>query len=238
MDGPDLRERSRSNLDLEQFAFAISHDLKAPLRQIKAFSELIERRDGEALSDSGREFLSYIQAGTARMGEMIDSLLDFCRVQKPVVVGTVKLSQAVQDAISNLHQDIKRSGAWISGYETLPSVPGERALLSMLFQNTIANAIQYCGDQRPHITFDAVEHGPVLRISITDDGPGIAVQHADAIFDIFRRLQSGKDREGTGIGLAICRRVAELHGGQIWLDTDYQQGARFLLELPLGSGQR
>lgn len=232
----ELRDRTAdlatSNRDLEQFAFAISHDLKAPLRHITAFAGLLRKQAADSLPPDKAELLDQILDSSGRMRTMIDSLLAYCRIQKSGQFKTVALAQSARDAVANLNDMIDSEDPEIMGIDDLPKVFGDPTLLTMLMQNLIENALKYRREVRPVVTFSAKRGRGIWRIAVTDNGMGIDAAHGEDIFQVFRRLHTSDDDNSTGIGLAACRRIVEIHRGRIWLDTAHSEGARFIFELP------
>jgi light-regulated signal transduction histidine kinase (bacteriophytochrome) len=226
-------ELERSNSDLEQFAYIASHDLQEPLRKVASFCQLLQRRYQGRLDERGEQYIAYAVDGAKRMQVLINDLLSFSRVGRrsgeQEVVDTGKL---LAEAISNLESAIQYSGAAISHGE-LPKVRGEASLLTAVFQNLISNAIKFRGEDPPVVRVEAVRDGDDWLFSITDNGIGIDDEYAERVFVIFQRLHTRSAYPGTGIGLAMCRKIIEYHGGRIWLDTSTSEGlTRFYFTLP------
>ncbi len=226
-------ELRRSNAELEQFAYVASHDLQEPLRKVASFCQLLERRYRGQLDERATQYIDFAVDGAKRMQLLINDLLAFSRVgrhqDKHVVVGADEL---VDEARRNLGQALEDSGAQVE-VGTLPPVRGEVRLLSAVFQNLIGNAVKFRGVQPPHVRIDAEPGDDDMWVfSVSDNGIGIEEQYAERIFVIFQRLH-GKDRyPGTGIGLAMCRKIIEYHGGRIWLDTAVPSGTTIRFTLP------
>ncbi|PTA68552.1 GAF domain-containing protein [Deinococcus arcticus] len=232
------RDLERSNADLERFAYVASHDLQEPLRTIASFAELIERRYGERLDDRGRQYLQFVTRGAERMKVLIDDLLVFSRlnvVREPLV--PLALAGPLQDALDSLHGAAERSGARVT-WGALPEVLGVRSELAQLFQNLLGNAIKFRREgASPQIEVQArpAENGG-WQIEVRDNGIGFEVQYAERIFEMFQRLH-GRDRfEGTGMGLAIVRKILDHHGGQIWASSVPGQGSTFTFTLQAAPG--
>ncbi|WP_051095135.1 sensor histidine kinase [Streptomyces sp. LaPpAH-108] len=230
-------ELRRSNVELEQFAYVASHDLQEPLRKVASFCQLLEKRYGDQLDDRGRQYIDFAVDGAKRMQVLINDLLTFSRVGRlndtRVPVG---LDQALDKALTNLGAAVEESGAVIDRPDTLPEVVGDPTLLAMLWQNLVGNALKFRDAERvPHLTVtcepDPDEPG-MVRICVKDNGIGIPGQFAEKVFVIFQRLHSRDAYGGTGIGLALCKKIVEHHGGRIWLDTACTDGTRFCLTLP------
>lgn len=226
-------ELMRSNADLQQFAYVISHDLQEPLRTVTSFAQMVEKRYRGRLDEEADQFLGFIVSGALRMKSLIDSLLDYSRVgirNAPRFV-PVGLDAAFGRAVENLRSVIEESGAeFIKG--PLPEVMGEPAYLPQLFQNLLANAVKYRRPRiAPRISVSAERQGDDWVLSVRDNGIGIAADHRDLIFGVFRRLH-GREIPGTGIGLAIAKRIVERHGGRIWVESAPGEGSTFLFTLP------
>ena len=225
------KDLTRSNEELEQFAYVASHDLQEPLRMVSSYVQLLERRYKDKLDDSARDFIHYAVDGANRMKTLINDLLAFSRVgSRGKPVETVAAADAVTTATRNLGQLIEETGAEIS-VNDLPVVTADPGQLVQLFQNLISNAIKYRGENPPKIQIAANETDSEWRFSVTDNGMGIDPQFHDKIFVIFHQLQSRKETTGTGIGLAICKRIAERHGGQIWVESEPGKGSTFYFTL-------
>jgi signal transduction histidine kinase len=229
------RELTRSNAELEQFAYVASHDLQEPLRKVASFCQLIEQRYEDQLDERGKQYIGFAVDGAKRMQQLINDLLGFSRVgrstgEQPVVAGDDVLRQA----LASLGQALEDSGAQIDA-GPLPQVRGEPALLAAVFQNLIGNALKFHGDGGPpHIAISAERRGDEWVFTCADDGIGIEPEYAERIFMIFQRLHPKDAYAGTGIGLAMCRKIVEYHGGRIWLDTDAPDGrTTFRFTLPV-----
>jgi signal transduction histidine kinase len=229
---------SRSNLELEQFAYVASHDLQEPLRKVVSFCELLSRRYGSELDERAREYIAFAVDGATRMQALINDLLAFSRVGRSTSkFEIVPLGQVYRDALANLGAVMEQAGAVVSSVD-LPSVRGDRSLLTALFQNLIGNSIKFNEDPRPAVEINARQEGDMWQFAITDNGIGIEPRFADRIFVIFQRLHGRDVYGGTGIGLALCKKIVEFHGGEIWLDTGYSPGARICWDLPTVEAER
>ncbi len=220
-------ELALSNADLQQFAYVTSHDLQEPLRSIASFSQMLSRRYYGRLDPDADEFIGYIVTGVERMRALIQDLLGYSRVvnsERPPF-GPVDMGQAVEWAVNNLRRTVEASGTIIHTGE-LPVLTGDRILLIQLFQNLIGNAIKYCRAEPPDIWISAARIGPEWVISVRDNGIGIKSNYHERIFGVFKRLH-GQEFPGTGIGLAICRKIAEKHGGRIWVESEFGAGSTF-----------
>ena len=217
---------SRSNLELEQFAYVASHDLQEPLRKVVSFCELLSRRYGSELDDRAQEYIAFAVDGATRMQALINDLLAFSRVGRSTSkFEIVPLEEVYRNALANLGAVIEQAEAEVTSV-SLPKVRGDKSLLTALFQNLIGNAIKFNENPRPKVDIGALREGDRWRFAITDNGIGIEPRFADRIFVIFQRLHGRDVYGGTGIGLALCKKIVEFHGGEIWLDTSYSPGAR------------
>ncbi|KUI05630.1 sensor histidine kinase [Mycobacterium sp. IS-3022] len=233
-------ELQRSNAELEQFAYVASHDLQEPLRKVASFCQLLEKRYGDKLDERGVEYIRFAVDGAKRMQVLINDLLTFSRVGRlNSVHDDVDLSAVLDDAMDNLATTIEEAGAEVvvhSG-QPLPSVKGDPTLLTMLWQNLIGNAVKFARPGVvPRIVIDCeagedAQEGSWL-FTVTDNGIGIPDEFTEKVFVIFQRLHGRESYSGTGIGLALCRKIVEYHGGSIWIDTTYTDGTRFRFTIP------
>ncbi len=217
---------TRSNQELEQFAYVASHDLQEPLRKITGFCQLLQRRYGGQLDDRADEYIAFAVDGAKRMQTLINDLLAFSRVGRTTdTFQQVDLSVVAEAARRTLDDVIAESGATVE-IGTLPSVEGDPSLLELLFQNLIANAVKFKADAPPVITLSArpTPEGDGYELTCTDNGIGIDQAYAERVFVIFQRLHGREAYEGTGIGLALCRKIVEFHGGRIWVDPEPPSG--------------
>ncbi|MFE7743532.1 ATP-binding protein [Nocardia sp. NPDC057455] len=226
-------ELRRSNQELEQFAYVASHDLQEPLRKVASFCQLIEKRYNDSLDDRGRQYIEFAVDGAHRMQVLINDLLAFSRVGRVnQSASPVSLDDTLDRALHNIAAAREVSGAVVHRPEHLPQVVGDATLLTQLWQNLLANAIKFTEpDTAPVIDIDYTRTDTEHRISVADNGIGIGAEFAEKVFVIFQRLHGRDEYTGTGIGLAICRKIVEFHGGRIWIDTDYTDGARFTFTL-------
>ncbi|MGI5176454.1 sensor histidine kinase [Dactylosporangium sp. CA-152071] len=226
-------ELHRSNADLEQFAYVASHDLQEPLRKVASFCQMLQRRYSDQLDDKARQYIAFAVDGATRMQRLITDLLTFSRIGRVYDDSrSVDLDDVVAQAEANLAGAIADRGARVER-PRLPTVPGDVTLLTMLWQNLISNAIKFRHPDRDPVVRVAVgEAGDMWQFSVEDNGIGIDPKYADKIFVIFQRLHSRETYTGTGIGLAVCKKVVEFHGGEIRLDDTYRDGARFVFTLP------
>ncbi|MFP4345027.1 MAG: PAS domain S-box protein [Anaerolineales bacterium] len=222
-----------SNRDLEEFAYVISHDLQEPVRTVKGFLELLERRYGEGLDEQARDFIDYAVDGTERMQEMIGALLDLSRVgTQGRGFAPIEVEVVLERALKMLDRSIAESDARVT-HDPLPVVEADGVQLGQVFQNLIANAVKFRrADAAPQVHVSATQEGDLWRFSVADDGIGIPPDQGERIFQIFQRLHAREEYPGTGIGLALCRRIVERHGGRIWVESEAGAGATFFFTLP------
>ncbi|MCR8693303.1 CHASE3 domain-containing protein [Rhodococcus pyridinivorans] len=221
-------ELRRSNTELEQFAYVASHDLQEPLRKVASFCQLLEKRYGDVLDDRGRQYVEYAVDGAKRMQVLISDLLAFSRVGRVHdAYVRVDLGRPLEKALFNLSASVEESQARIERPDDLPELTGDPTLLTMLWQNLVGNAIKFRHPDRTpviRIECEKVEDesdGPQWHFCVTDNGIGIDSEYAEKVFVIFQRLHPRDDYQGTGIGLALCKKIVEYHAGRIWVDTEY-----------------
>jgi len=225
-------ELARSNQELEQFAYATSHDLQAPLRVVSSYLRLLEQRLGDALDQDCREFLDFAVDGSQRMSHLIAELLDYSRITtRPGELEPTDCLTVVGDALANLHSAIEESGATVI-CDDLPTIHVDAAQICRLFQNLLANAIKFHNGNVPRIEISADRDADSWIFSVSDNGIGIDPKFHDRIFGIFQRLHTREQFEGTGIGLALCRRIVERHGGTIWVESRPGAGSTFRFTIP------
>ncbi|MFF0863217.1 CHASE3 domain-containing protein [Nonomuraea sp. NPDC003560] len=227
-------ELRRSNAELEQFAYVASHDLQEPLRKIATFCQLLQKRYGDVLDERGLQYIHFAVDGATRMQVLINDLLTFSRVgrlyddRKPV-----DLAESLDKALVDLSAVIEETGAEIERPDPLPNVIGDPTMLGMLWQNLVGNALKFrAPDRAPRIRITCEQRENEWLFSVIDNGIGVEAEFADKIFIIFQRLHSREAYSGTGIGLAMCKKIVENHGGTIWLDTGHTEGARISFTLP------
>jgi PAS domain S-box-containing protein len=226
-------ELDRSNKNLELFASVASHDLQEPLHTITSYTELLGRRYGDRFDDRGRQYMSFILDGTHHMHRMINDLLAYSRVNtraRPFF--SVDLNAALKQALTSLARGLDESKATIEQVE-LPQVEGDDLQLAQLFQNLLSNAVKFAKKDVPLVIRISCEgSGSEWLLGVHDNGIGIEPRFLNQIFEIFRRLHTRQEYEGTGIGLAICKRIVEHHGGRIWAESTFGEGASFFFTLP------
>jgi light-regulated signal transduction histidine kinase (bacteriophytochrome) len=229
-------ELERSNVELEQFAYVASHDLQEPLRKVVSFCQLLERRYKGQLDERADEYIAFAVDGASRMQVLINDLLAFSRVGRTTgSFEEVDLEKAYGQALRNLQSAIEDADADVSA-TPLPTVAGDPSLLTALIQNLVGNAVKFHGDAAPVVRIEAHRVGDEWTFAITDNGIGIEPRFVERVFLIFQRLHGRDLYAGTGIGLALCKKIVEFHGGRIWIDTEYASGTRICWTLP-ASGQ-
>jgi PAS domain S-box-containing protein len=236
-------ELQRSNTDLQQFAYVASHDLREPLRAINGFMELLKQRYGEKLDEKALEYINYAVNGAKRMDDLLTGLLAYSRVQtKGLQKASISAQAALNAAVTNLRASVAESNAAITS-DTLPSVKADGMQFTQLLQNLIGNAIKFRTDKRPEVHIGCKrsafsETSPAggqenhWLFSVRDNGIGIDPKNHERIFEIFRQLHPRDKYPGFGVGLAICKRIVERHGGKIWVESEPGKGATFYFTIP------
>ena len=226
-----LADMERSNRELEQFAYVASHDLQEPLRMVTSYVQLLAQRYEGQLDARGQKYIHYAVDGAQRMQALINDLLDYSRVGRPgQTQKATDLEVVLGEALLNLGGVIAENQARMD-HDALPTVPGNAAQLVLLFQNLLSNAIKFRGAQPPCVRISAQDCGGEWLIAVKDNGVGIEAQHAQRVFVIFQRLHTREEYPGTGIGLAVCQRVVEQHGGKIWFESVPGHGSTFFFTL-------
>jgi len=224
-------ELSRSNQDLEQFAYVASHDLQEPLRIVAGYMQLLERRYKSKLDKDADDFIAFAVDGVQRMQNLIQDLLAYSRVgTRGRRMAPTDCEKVLQGALANLRLAIKETGAVVT-HDPLPTVTGDEAQLVQLLQNLIGNALKFRGDRKPQIHVSACPYERHTLFSVRDNGIGIEPQYLERIFVIFQRLHGREKYPGTGIGLALCKRIVERHGGRIWVESKPGEGSTFYFTL-------
>jgi two-component system sensor histidine kinase/response regulator len=225
-------ERKRIQTDLQQFAFVASHDLSEPLRTVESYVQLLARRYQTKLDGDADEFIGFVVDGVERMKALIDALLRYSRAgSSEYVLARVNCSQLVTDTLATMRQSLEEAGAEVK-VDPLPTVVADPIQLSQLFQNLISNAIKFVADKSPRVRISADQRPNEWRFSVTDNGIGIDPKHAERIFGVCSRLHGQDAYAGSGIGLAVCKRVVERHGGRTWVEPAPDGGSKFCFTIP------
>ena len=237
----DMEEKNRAlqraNQDLEQFAFIASHDLQSPLRGVWGFAHMLEERYADRLDDDGREYLEFIAQGIEQMQSLLQNLVDFSSAsQAGAPKGSTDMAKAFEKSCTQLAAEITQSGASIE-CGPLPTLPGDASQMVQLFSHLLDNAIKFRRpESTPHIKVTATRHADSWLFSVRDHGIGIDAKHREKIFKLFQRLHTADQIPGTGIGLALCEKIVQRHGGIIWADAAIGGGTLISFTLSTASG--
>ena len=225
---------TRSNGDLEHFAYSASHDLQEPLRMVFAYAEILQRTFGSTLGEDGNQYLGHIIEGATRMNRLLRGLQMFTHTLglSGAEAEKVDANEVLTESLANLNAAIQESGAVVT-QGPLPPVRLHKFQSEQLFQNLVGNAIRYRSEERPTIHVAAERHDDMWQFSVRDNGLGIDSEYREQIFGIFKRLHSAAEYPGTGLGLAICQRIVERAGGRIWVESNPGRGSTFLFTLPV-----
>lgn len=227
-----IKKLEISNRELEQFAYVASHDLQEPLRMVASFTQLLDMRYKNQLDEDADDYIGFIVEGATRMKDLIDDLLAFSRLNTEAhEFELMNMGKCVNEVLSYLKASIDESNAEITR-DPLPFQMGDYSQIIQLFQNLISNAIKFQAQEPPRIHISAQESGNEWTFSVNDNGIGIDPEHQEKIFDVFRRLHTREEYEGTGIGLSICKRIVERHGGRIWVESAEGNGSTFYFTIP------
>ena len=233
-----VEDLERSNAELQQFAYVASHDLQEPLRMIASYVELLEEDYADKLDADANEFIKYAVEGATRMQEMIQALLEYSRVGtrgKPFE--PVDCNEVLDQVLTDLQMSIEENDAVITR-DHLPTVVADDIQLGLLFRNLISNAIKFRKEEPPHVHISARDQGKDRLFLVRDNGIGIELEYRDRIFVIFQRLHDREEYPGTGIGLSVCKKIVERHGGNIWVESEPGQGATFNFTVPKRGAQQ
>jgi PAS domain S-box-containing protein len=224
-------ELAAKNSDLEQFAYIASHDLQEPLRSAAAYAQLLRRRYQGRLDSDADDFIGFIVENVGRMQRLIEALLEYSRAGQKPSMKTVDCEECLSASLSNLQRTLQETSAQVTR-DPLPKVSGDATRLTQLFQNLIGNALKYRGNEPPRIEIEARREDSHWRLTVRDNGVGIDPQFHERIFEMFQRLHTPQERPGTGIGLALCKKIVEGHGGRLWVESQPGRGAAFHFTLP------
>lgn len=225
-------ELRRSNEELERFAYVVSHDLQEPLRTVSSYVQLLSRRYRDRLDADAVDFIDFTVGGVRRMQQLIADLLTFSRVgTRGAPLVPTGMQAVYENTLASLRAALDESNATVTA-DPLPTVMADAGQLAQLLTNLLGNALKFRGNQPSHVHVGATRAGRMWTITVQDNGIGIAPEYFERIFVIFQRLHSREEYAGTGVGLAICKRIVERHGGRIWVDSTPGQGARFSFTLP------
>ena len=231
-------ELARSNRDLEQFAYVASHDLQEPLRMVATYTQLLAERYQGKLDSDADKYIHYAVDGALRMQRLVQDLLTFSRVGRHgLALESTDCSAVLQTALKNLETAIQESSAIVQ-HTQLPVLVADSSQMAQVFQNLIGNAIKFHGSEPPRIRVSAEISGKEWVFSVADRGIGIAPEHAESVFEVFRRLHTDAEYPGNGIGLSICKKIVEQHGGRIWVESEVGYGSTFRFTLPTKTSQR
>lgn len=231
-----LAELERSNRDLEQYAYAASHDLREPLRKIRGFADLLNRHYRGTLDEKAERYLRYMTEAAARLETLIGDLLTYARVgQADLEIGQTDMGVVVQNILADLERAIEDSAAVIE-VGPMPKVMANERQISLVLQNLILNAIKFRGERPPRISIKAEQRDNMWVFSVRDNGIGMKKAYFEKIFQLFQRLHTREEYSGTGIGLAVCKKIVERHGGRIWVESVEGEGSCFYFSIPAGVG--
>ncbi len=234
------QDLERSNAELKKFAYVASHDLQEPLNQVANFVQLLEMRYSEKLDQDAKEFINYAVTGVSQMQTLIDDVLLYSKVDiQGIDCALTEVDIALEKALRNLQGRIHETGATVTYDNPMPSLVADGTQLMQLFQNLIGNAIKFRRPEvSPKIHIGVERQEEEWLFSVRDNGIGIGPEFADRIFVIFQRLHTRDEYPGSGMGLAICKKIVECHRGRIWVDSEVGQGATFYFTLPVGGRDR
>lgn len=219
--------------EMNQFSYIVSHDLQAPLRTVTGFLELLVKRYGDKLDDSGKQYIEYAVKGAAKMKDLVFDLLEYSRLNNALDFAEVDLNAALEESKEKLSAAIEESGAVIRA-ANLPVIKGDKKRIVQMLVHLLQNAIKFRGTAAPEIDVILEEEKGILKIGVKDNGIGIDAAYHEKIFIIFRRLHTDEVKyPGTGTGLAVCKKIAELHGGTMWVESEIGKGSTFWVTLKI-----
>ncbi len=225
-------ELKRSNVELERFAYIASHDLQEPLRMVASFVKMLENQYGSKLDDKAVKFIHYAVDGAERMQTLINDLLKYSRTgTQNITLAPTDLGKVLDNVLNNLQIRISERGAHIN-YNHLPVITADEVQTNQLFQNLIENAIKFCPGKTPEIGISVADNKDEWLFSFSDNGIGIDPKYFERIFIIFQRLHTRNEYSGNGIGLALCKKIVENHGGRIWVESEAGKGSVFYFTIP------
>ena len=225
-------ELRRSNAELQQFAYIASHDLKEPLRMVSSYLELLRKKSLDNLDDRSKEYLAHARDGARRMTVMIDDLLNYSRVaNRANQPASVDMQEVLHTVLRDLREAVEKSNTSVTS-DTLPTVLADRTQMVLLLENLISNAIKYRGLESPRVHVSASRSDGEWLFSVQDNGIGIPKEQQGRLFQMFSRLHSRDEYEGTGIGLAVAKKAVERHGGRIWVESEVGKGSTFYFTIP------
>jgi light-regulated signal transduction histidine kinase (bacteriophytochrome) len=225
-------ELKRSNAELQQFAYVASHDMQEPLRMVISYLDLLNHKFGDELNPKAKEYMAFAVDGADKMRELVNDLLAYSRVDsRPMKVEEVDLNKAIEEVVKDLHVAIRETNAEII-IEQLPTITADRMRIKQVFQNLITNAIKFHKGEPPKVEISAQRLGSEWEFAVKDNGIGIDPAYQDKIFEMFQRLHTKEEYPGTGIGLAIAKKIVERQGGRIWVDSEPGKGSTFFFTLP------
>jgi light-regulated signal transduction histidine kinase (bacteriophytochrome) len=228
-----MEELECSNAELEQFAYVSSHDLQEPLRMITSYLQLLKRRYQGNIDEKADKYIYYAVDGAARMQVLINDLLEFSRITtRPGELEPTDCELVLNQVLSNLDLYIKENKATVS-HDPLPELIADSTQMAQVFQNLIANSIKFHGEEASIINICAEKRANDWLFSVQDNGIGIDLQYSDKIFEVFKRLHNKEEYPGTGIGLAVCKKIIERHSGRIWVESELGKGSTFYFTLPI-----
>ena len=227
-----LKKLERSNAELQQFAYVASHDLQEPLRMVISYLTLLDKKYKGELDSQAKEYITHAVEGGARMRRLIDDLLEYSRIESRTnVFAPVDMKKVMESTIKVLKAPIEESKADIR-IEPMPTISGDRSQMQQVMQNLISNSLKFKGPDRPLVNISAIDGKKEWTFSVKDNGIGLNTEYSDKIFQMFQRLHNQDQYPGTGVGLAIVKKIVERHGGRIWVESEEGKGATFSFTIP------